>query len=859
VEGVLKALRAAECRRFEVDELPYATPSALIRRLRARPPDIIHFVGHGDVLASGSALVFESGRPHEEAMVYADEFADMLVQAGVRFVVLSGCMTGAPQIGVGAHAVAAGIAGAVAMQFPIGDRAAYGFALAMYSAIASGSEIEQAVHSGRMAIRKDGCHWGVPVVLVAPDAGSIVLGAEAVDAAPLKHNLPDEDRVFVGRSREIRELKQAIVKKGRRLVTITGMGGMGKTRLAKQVGRLLVDSFRDGVWLVECESLSTESELRASIAAALGADDAATSWEALAAAIGDSHLLLVLDCFERLVSVAEQIDLLLRSTRNLQILVSSRVVIGLAREVEHSLGPMSLARRSARLPEGIDLFLDAASHANSDFQVTRQNRRALTQLVEELEAVPLAIMLAAGRLKHLSLEDLRERVATQRVDVLKRRPIGDDRHANLLRVVDDSLRLLTPEERALAVRLSVFHGGFFLDDAVEVLSDELDLLDRVSVLRDNSLLTAQVVDGRMRFRILDTVRESIERLADAGELDKVRLRHAAYYSQAAARLRQIANEGRGTEANAWLRRDAGNFRAAISFSVDRKDSQLIRSFGASLARAYFESGARSDFDLVSVAADRHAIADGDDRLRIELLGLQGALYRREKDFARARDVWLQRSRIGERLQDFDVVADSLLDVADLALQRGDYETVGAMLNRVSGFGDRVKDMGLRTGETLLRAKFAIANGDLSAALGLAERAEQLLEEISDSREAGYIWLSLSQIYRTAGKPEESMQLSRRMIARSLESGYIHYAARAVLELSTTLEELGRIDEAVFALALASSVPASASPAVRSDATRKLKTFVGKHGPEIVKSAAQKVEAAPWDELAMSLGEIELLA
>jgi predicted ATPase len=856
VQGVQQALDAPECGRIQVETLGYATPSAFLRHLGARAFDVVHFVGHGDRLPSGSALIFEGGRPGEESAVYGDELAEALAKNQVRIAVLSACHSAVGIEGLAAQLVASGVSAVVAMQFPWADTTAHLFSRAFYASLADGAGIEEAVFHGRMAIRGCGADWGVPVLTVSSAASADwlpLVAPEAPRPLPRLHNLPHEDWPFVGRSRELRNLHTAVVERRRRLVTITGMGGMGKTRLAKEFAAQNVNAFADGVWLLECDSVGKEEELRAALTATVPALEAAgQTWEAIGEALADKQILLVLDCFERLAPHARFLQRLLRAAENLQILVTSRSLLGLEREHEIALGPMSLDHGRKRHAEGIELFRNAASYADPDFEVSEDKQELLESLIQDLEAVPLAIVLAAGRLRHLSLEDLRTRIQTRRLDTLKAGSNADDRHADLLRVVADSFALLTPELRELAVRLCAFHGGFFQEDAAAVLDSEADLLEGISALRDHSLLISQTVGGSKRFRVLDTIREYVERVTLPEQVADVRLRHAEHFAIRAAEIRAMSERGDWHQANAKVWNDAANFRAAFQYAIATQNKPLVKAFASSLARVYLESGARSDFDHLTVAADRYAQADGDLRLRMELAGLEGTLHRREGDFARARDVWLLRARMAEEEADYDILVDSLLDVADLALQQEDLSTVEAMLARVATLDERVRSAPLRASALLLGSKLALRRADPEAAGSLARRAQEMVEGVEGDRLAMYVWISLAQIYRAVGSLEESDRMCRHMIAESLRSGYVHYVGRALLALSATHEEAGKPEEAVFAAVVAATIPRSASPSLRNEAVQRIRSLAERHGHQLTRTAAERASVATWSDLAAAM-------
>jgi predicted ATPase len=842
-KSVGKALSAPECRSLKVDTLPYATLSTFVRTLQRQPVDIVNFIGHGDQRPSGGVIILEGSRPGEHDEVAAEDLLPALRAARVRLVVLSSCFTATPGRGMAASLVAGGVPAVVAMQFPWDDQTARLFSRAFYGALAEGSAIEDALFQGRIAIRGSGAHWAVPVLTVSSRPSL------RPAAPPIKvhtNNLPAEDWPFIGRTQELKNLQKA-VKDGRRLITLTGSGGMGKTRLARQFARQVLSKYPDGVWLVDCEPLASEDDLRGALAVVPGLEGATQTWTTISEAIGDRRMLLVLDCFERLVLSARALTPLIAGNPNLQLLVTSRRLLGLPREHEVAVQPLSLAKRRGGKADGTELFQTAASYADPDIGKSEEDRALIDALVRDLEAVPLAIVLAAGRLRYLSLAELRKRLESNLFEALQ----GEE--ADYSQVIQASFDLLGPAELDLAERLCVFHGGFSHRDVEAVLGADKDLDARIRVLRDHSILIAQNAGERKRFRILDAVREHVgRREGSEAKMEEIRRRHADHFAQRAAEVREASNAGSWQRANRELSQDAANFRAAIRYATETRSKPLIRSFAQSLARMYLEAGARSDFDLITIPANQHAETDGDVRLRIELAGLEGALHRRERDFARARDVWLIRARLAQDLGDFDATADSLLDVADLALERGDLDAVEALLLRVEGIAAQIKSTPLRASAALLSAKLALRRGQPERALTLARGAYASIEDCDGDPLAMYVWISLSQVFLAVGSLPDSERTCRRLILESIRCGYVHYMGRALLALSAIREAAGRTEDAALAAAIAMRIPPSASRSLRSEAVQRSRALAERHGARLMKTAGERAKVAPESDLAMSL-------
>ncbi|HLK14413.1 MAG TPA: NB-ARC domain-containing protein, partial [Fimbriimonadaceae bacterium] len=548
-----------------------------------------------------------------------------------------------------------------------------------------------------------------------------------------KRALPSEELRFVGRVGEKSELATRLSDPGTRLVTVTGMGGIGKTRLCTEVARELQLQFKDGVTFVECESLTNESELLSAVASAMDLDDQVHDLDSLAGALSSSEQLLLLDCFERLVDSRSVVESLLKVTTGLKILVSSRVVLGLPREYEFALGPLGTRVREGSRSEACTLFWDVAEHVAPRIKPTRTHANTANQIVEALEGVPLAILLAATRLSHMALEELLDQVRRRRLETLKRSPIAAvDRHENLIRVIDDSFSLLQESELQLIFELSVFRG-FFMDDALAVLGDDDRVRDGVARLRSSSLLVAQTHGARMRFRILDTIREYIERRGSDRVADALRANHADHYTRTAVAVRAKAEAGewRTTTRLLWL--EMGNYREAIDFAVRHGRADLLDMQARSLARPMAEAGMTTEFNALSKAV---ATSDGSlsKQALAELEGLRGMLARGAGDLPAARAHWIACAELWNRAGDRAREADVLSDVIDVSIGLGDLEAARRGLAQFNeariGAGS---DDGLTISGKMLEARIALAEGDKPLARELGLQALETTEKTAGDR------------------------------------------------------------------------------------------------------------------------------
>jgi predicted ATPase len=597
--------------------------------------------------------------------------------------------------------------------------------------------------------------------------------------------------------------------------------------------------------------------MTASLGATLGIEANSISEESILEFLADKHTLLVFDCLERIVAQTGLIPKILRSATRVQVLATSRILLNAASEREFQLDPFSQRRRKQTSADGLALFVDAAMHADHKFEVTRRNRGQVLKLIEDLEAVPLAIVLAAGRLRHMSLEQLAERVATQRLEVLKRPPISlNDRQADLRRVVGDSLSLLLDDDQALLQILSVFRGGFFERDAQAVLGQPARVQEGIALLRDNSLLLTQIVDNRMRFRILDTVREYLdEKQAETGSGPTMehRSRHARHFAHLAREVRSQFDSGEYAKAREQIWLDIGNFRVAVTHAVQTKDSELVCTFAQSLARVYFEAGARSEFETLARAGESAATST-DRRLLIELHGLHGELCRREERPQEAVEHWRKRGQLCAAIGEFESEAESYLDIADLAYNLDDLATVREMMRNFEQLENKLPRGPILASGIVILAKMQLREGRANEALDTCAKVEAIMQVVSVSHHALFVWVILAQIYREAGDLRSCARLCLRLLSDALSSGHFQSAGRALLELSEMYEQAKMTTEAAEAIAVALKIPRSVSPTLRQKALARRQAFVRVFGDEVVETAIAASPAIPWERLASQLLE-----
>jgi predicted ATPase/class 3 adenylate cyclase/DNA-binding CsgD family transcriptional regulator len=404
------------------------------------------------------------------------------------------------------------------------------------------------------------------------------------------HNLPVQLTNFIGRQTETKNLCEALT--GGRLVTLTGAGGSGKTRLAVHVAAQVVAEFSDGIWYIDLAPITNPDVVPVTAAHALGLPDqpGRSTMDTLLRFVRDRQMLVVLDNCEHLLDAsATLVNSLLGAAPNLTVLATSREPLGVPGEAMWQVPSLSLA------DDAIELFADRARLARTDFTVTDDNASAVAQICHRLDGMPLAIEFAAARVRALSLTEIVDSLHDRFRLLTGGSRTAVRRQQTLRASVDWSHALLSEPERVLFRRLAVFLGGFDLDAARSVAASDVaeryQVLDQLSLLVDKSLVVAESTGGRTRYRLLETVRQyALEKLGESGEADAVRARHRDHYAAMAALLdtpgRLWGKERRFED----LELEIDNLRAAFEWSRENSDVEAAATIASSLQPLWLNGG-----------------------------------------------------------------------------------------------------------------------------------------------------------------------------------------------------------------------------------------------------------------------------
>jgi predicted ATPase/class 3 adenylate cyclase len=647
----------------------------------------------------------------------------------------------------------------------------------------------------------------------------------SLDNPDLPNNLPGQLSAFIGREHELAEVRALTASS--RLVTLTGAGGSGKTRLALQAAAELLDSAGDGVWFVELAVVTDDDQVPGAVAAALGLPDHSGP-SALASVIevlNSQDAVLVLDNCEHVIDAAAGFcDQVVRYCQGVRFMVTSREPLGIEGERVYRVPPMSLPPREAinaaelAACDSVKLFADRAKSHDLGFALDDRTAPLVATICRRLDGIPLALELAAARLSSMSLRHLSERL-DQRFRLLT----GGSRKAmprqqTLLATVDWSFDLLSPAEREALRRLSVFAGSFELEAAEAICTadgiDGIDVLDLLGSLVDKSLVIADRTAESLRYRLLETVRQyaaqELFKAAGEAELTAIRDRHADFYLRVAEEAGPALT---GHRQGYWLRRlDAewDNLRAAFGYlAAEGRTGEVIR-LGTALQRfavsrahpevlSFLRAALEEDEPGVSALAAAALLATS--RLLMLLRQADPSARAAAKDFAerslamaeilgepalRARALGLL-SEITFTDGDLDQVRQLAEPGVTLARTTGDRQLLGellkclAMTEQSAEENRRIRlealDCFRQSGDELLAANelhmlygYDLAAGRISQARAHIDAAIDAAERLGDEVYLYFFREDLAILLLIEGKPEEAAPLVRRCLQVARRSG-----------------------------------------------------------------------------------------
>jgi predicted ATPase len=632
----------------------------------------------------------------------------------------------------------------------------------------------------------------------------------------LPNNLPRPLTSFVGREREMARVRELVGRTP--LLTLTGPGGGGKTRLALQVAADLVDAFRDGVWLVELAPVSDGAAVPHAVSAALGARE--VPGRPLDASLVDylrsRESLLVLDECEHLIdSCARLAEGLLRQCPGLRILATSREPLHIAGETTIVVGPLATPEASRAAAEeiarseAVRLFVDRAAAAAPGFALTDANARWVAEICRRLDGIPLAIELAAARLKVLPVETIAGRLGDRFRLLAGGARTALPRQQTLRATIEWSHALLTQRERLLFRRLAVFAGGFALEAAEAVCAGPdlpaIEVLDLLSRLVDKSLVLGPVpgAAGVARFAMLESIREfAAEALLAAGEVPEVRRRHLGYFLDLAERAEPLLRTG---EQLVWferLERERENLRAAVVWGREAPDAHdETARLACALWWFWMARGNASEGREMLAAAGALTPVTGRGRAaRGRAISGAGLLAWRQRDYAAAAALAEQGAAISEQAGDRTGLAAALNVVALVARDQGDLDQAEPLHRQSLELWRRD---GNRWGEALALQNLgyiAHRRGDYDGAQRLCDASLTIFRALGDRWGVATVLYILGRVALRRGDDDRARALNEEALALFKEIGNRELAAFTTGNLGYLAARRGEYGPAAVLLA-----------------------------------------------------------
>ena len=600
----------------------------------------------------------------------------------------------------------------------------------------------------------------------------------SVDFPPLRtldiipNNLPVQLTSFVGREAEIRNLSELLGKEQIRLVTLTGAGGIGKTRLSIQVAAEQLDSFPDGVWFVPLALLTDPEYVITEIASALSIQlqPKGDPKKQVIDYLSQKRLLLVLDNFEHLPEAASLVNDLLRGASSLRCIVTSRELLQISGEQTFSVPPLPMPPEDVEIEtlsqyESVQLFIERAQTVKPDFELTEQNAAAIAAICHRLDGIPLAIELAAARARGMTVQQILDRLERQFEFLTTRRRDVAERHRTLRAAIDWSYDLLEKDEQELFAQLSVFSGGFFFEAAEEICDVPLrkggqgvvtDVFELLFSLQDKSLLTVDELMEQTRYGMLEPLREyAKEKLGEDIELKKA---HAEYYLSIAQDLDQKLRSADQSDALSLMALELDNFRASMDFSQEQEEWKLLGELGVALSQFFYFRGFWSEGIQRLRQAEGELRSLGDNALLAKALHRLGRFYQYQGDYEIARNLYTESLQIRSELGDKWGIAYLLNNLGSIAYSQGDYNEARQLnieslqikrkLGDKQGIASSLNNLGI----------IARERGDYDEAKQLYTESLRIRRELGDKRSIAQSLNNLGNIAYGQGDCNDARQL-----------------------------------------------------------------------------------------------------
>ena len=600
---------------------------------------------------------------------------------------------------------------------------------------------------------------------------------------------PTPPTPLLGRERELAGLADVVRRDDTRLVTLTGTGGIGKTRLALELVRRLAPEFRHGSAVASIATLHEPTLVAGAILEALGIPEVGPNpEEEVMRELADSELLLLIDNFEQVLPAAGSIARLLDGTPGLKVIVTSRAPLRIAAEREVPVPPLAD-------DEAAELFIARAQAADPNFALSERNAGAVAEICARLEGLPLAIELAAARTKLLPPVALLSRLGN-RLELLTGGRRDAPQHQQTLRMtLDWSYDLLEPDAQQLFARLGVFAGGCTLASAETVCGGDGSVLEGLSALVDESLVRQRETDaGEPRFSMLEIVREyALERLSDSGDGDETRRRHLEHFVSFAEEAEPKLADRDQISWFARLEDEHDNLRAALAFALDNDPSSALR-LAVGVRRfwqihGYLVEGRQA---LESALAATPAVPS---ELRANALNMSGILAGEQGEFVAAQVSFKAALADAHAVGSTRVISSALVNLGNLAFFAGELDAARDLYKESIEYFASLDDI---RGQALAKENvglMALTADDVPEAVTWLTAALELAREVGDDREIGAASRSLAAAMIELGDNARATSLLAESLALARELGEPHGIAVCLDTFAGLAATAGEVDRA----------------------------------------------------------------
>ena len=637
-----------------------------------------------------------------------------------------------------------------------------------------------------------------------------------------QNNLTENLSPLVGREKEIVEIANLLRQDNVRLLTMTGIGGTGKTRLAQTVARRMLSEFTDGVFFVNLAAITDPKLVASTIAQTLGVKQAGGEpvLEVLKNHLGEKRMLLVVDNFEQVMTAAADIAELLSAADKLKILITSRELLHLKAENGYAVPPLAVPSADAPILlaelsnyEALRFFVDRARFAQPDFALTEENADAVAEICRRLDGLPLAIELAAARVKLFTPQAIHGRLSNSLKLLTGGAEDLPERHQTMRGAIAWSYDLLNDDERKLLNRLAVFAGGFTLDGAetialnssVQSSDSGIDIFDGVSSLLDKSLIIrSDQKDGEPRFRMLVVVKEfALEKLVESGEADEIKRRHAIFYNAFSEKAKLELNGAKAAQWYEKLEQEHDNIRAALRWTLDNEPEIALR-FALSNYSFWARHGYLAEGCQWMTEALEKSGQDADPKLRAEVHRKVAYLFQRHGDIEAAKLFGEEGLRLSRQIGDKEMISFSLGVLCVIKNVVGDFKSARKLAEESLAIAREINNK-MQIGN-MLNSLGEIARGeeDYQAARKYYEDALKINEQQSNNY-SHYYMANLACINYLLGDYQSSRSYSLEVLKLNEELGDKINVAEAIDALAAValkdekLEKAARLSGAAAAI------------------------------------------------------------